>query len=64
MIARIWGVMIFMSQFKFLFGCLLGKVLFVQTDNLSRTLQDSECTSIEGQDAALKTVKTLRSIRK
>ena len=39
----------------------MGKVLFVQTDNLSRTLQDSECTAIEGQDVALKTIQTIRN---
>ena len=63
MIARIRGVMVFMTKFKFLFGCLLGKMLLVQTDNLSRTLQDSECTAIEGQDVAEKTVQTLKSLR-
>ena len=63
MIARIRGVMVYMKQFKFLFGCLLGKMILIQTDNLSRTLQDSKCTAVEGQDVASNTVKTLRLIR-
>ena len=36
-------------------------MLLVQTENLSRTLQDSEWTAIEFQDIAEKTVQTLKS---
>jgi len=60
--ARIRGVKSYMHQFKFLFSYLLGKMILIQTDNLSRTLQDSICTFIEGQDSAFNTVKTLKKV--
>lgn len=61
--ARIRGVQSYMKTFKFLFGCHLGKMILIQTDNLSRTLQDSAYTAVEGQDAAMNTVKALGNIR-
>ena len=61
--ARIRGVQTYMQQFKFIFGCKLGKMILVHTDNLSRTLQASTCTAVEGQDSASCTVKALKSIR-
>ena len=61
--ARIRGVHSYMQQLKFLFGCHLGKMILNHTDNLSKTLQDESCTAVEGQDAAMKTVKALESTR-
>lgn len=61
--ARIRGVQTYMGQMKFLFGCHLGKMILNHTDNLSKTLQDQSCTAVEGQDAAMKTVKALELTR-
>ena len=61
--ARIRGVQSYMRQFKFIFGCRLGKMLLTQTDNLSRTLQDSSITAAEGQGAAMSTVSVLEKSR-
>ena len=61
--ARIRGVPSSMQQLKFLFGCHLGKMILNHTGNLSKALQDESCTSVEGQDAAMKTVKALESTR-
>ena len=61
--ARIRGVQSYMQQLEFLFGCHLGKMILNHTDNLSKALQDESCTAVEGQDAAMKTVKTLESTR-
>ena len=52
-----------MQQLKFLFGCHLGKMILNHTDKLSKALQDESCTAVEGQDAAMKTIKTLKSTR-
>ena len=61
--ARIRGVQSYTGEFKFLFGCHLGKIILVQTDNLSRTLQDARCTAAEGQYVAMTTVKVLEKMR-
>ena len=61
--ARIRGVQSYRQQLEFLFGCHLGKMILNHTDNLSKALQDESCTAVEGQDAAMKTVKTLESTR-
>ena len=55
--ARIRGVQSYTGEFKFLFGCHLGKITLVQTNNLFRTLRDARCTNAEGQYVA--TVKVL-----
>ena len=60
---RIRGVQSYTGEFKFLFCCHLGKVILVQTDNLSRTLQDARCTAAEGQYVAMTTVKVLEKMR-
>ena len=52
-----------MKNFKLIFGCHLGKVILKQTDNLSKSLQDSECTAVEGQSTAENTVAALAKIR-
>ena len=51
------------GELKFLFGCHLGKIILVQTDNLSRTFQDARCTAAEGQYVAMTTVKVLEKRR-
>ena len=61
--ARIRGVQSYTGEFKFLFGCHLGKIILVQTDNFSRTLQDARCTAAEGQYVAMTTVKVLENTR-
>ena len=50
--ARIRGVESFMTEFKFLFGCKIGKMVCGHTDNLSRALQNAMITAAEGQDVA------------
>ena len=59
--ARIRGVQSYMQQLKFLFGCHLGKMILNHKDH--KALQDESCTAVEGQDAAMKTVKALESTR-
>ena len=59
--ARIRGVQSYTGEFKFLFGCHLGKITLVQTNNLFRTLRDARCTNAEGQYVA--TVKVLGKMR-
>ena len=41
----------------------MGKIILVQTDNLSRTLQDARCTASEAQYVAMTTVKVLEKMR-
>ena len=60
---KIRGVQSYMQQLKFLFGCHLGKMILNLTDILSKALQDESWTAVEGQDAAMKTVKALESTR-
>lgn len=45
--ARMIGAQTAMGKFSFLFGCLLGKKVLMQTDNLSRTLQSPELSAAE-----------------
>ena len=61
--ARILGVEAQMKTFNYLYGVLLGKVIFRNTDNLSRTLQHQHLSAAEGQNVASLTVKTLEKIR-
>lgn len=60
--ARIQGVSAQMTSFQFLFGAMLGALLW-HTDNLSRTLQHKTFSAAEGQEIAMMTVKTLKSMR-
>ncbi len=46
--ARIRVVQVNMPTFDFVYGCCLGILLLKQTDNLSRTLQDSKISAAEG----------------
>ena len=57
--ARIRGVQSMMTTFNFYFGFTLGEQLLRQTDNLSRTFQDSSTSAAQGNRLAQHVVKTL-----
>ena len=56
---RIIGTKSSMNIFSFLFGCLLGKTLLKQTDNLSRTLQNPTLSAAEEQEIAQDVIMTM-----
>ena len=49
---RIPGAQSKMNTFDFLFGCLLGKIILKQTDNLSKSLQSPTLSAAECQEIA------------
>ena len=51
-----------METFQFFFGILLAEMVFRHTDNLSKTLQKPELSSLQGYEIAMLTVKTLQLI--
>ena len=59
--ARINGVKAIMPKFSFFFSCALGEIILRQTDNLSRSLQATESSAVEGQNLAQIVVNTLRN---
>ena len=61
--ARIRGIDSQMNSFRFLFGLLLSQIILRHTDKLSATLQNPALSSVEGQEIASLTVKTLQGIR-
>ena len=61
--ARIRGVQNMMTSFNFYFGCTLGEQLLMQTDNLSRALQNSSTSAAQGNRLAQDVVKTLLTDR-
>lgn len=63
--ARAWinGVSAQMKSFDFLFGVVLGKLLLMHSDNLSKTLQHKHLSAAEGQATAALSVKTIEKIR-
>lgn len=61
--ARIRGVATQMKTFTFVYGALLGEMIFKHADNLSSTLQHKSMSAAEGQQVALMTVETLKRIR-
>jgi len=62
-IVCIRGVAAQMQTFEFFFGILLlGEVLFRHSDDLSRTLQRTDYSAVEGQLAADKNIVTLQKI--
>ena len=61
--ARLHGVSVQMKSFDFIFGSMLGEMILRHTDNLSRTLQQETLSAAEGQQIALMTENTLRSLR-
>ena len=56
---RILGAKSKMNTFDFLFGCLLGKIILKQTDNLSKSLQSPTLSAAEGQEIAQDVILTL-----
>ena len=61
--ARIRGVQNMVTSFNFYFGCTLGEQLLMQTDNLSRALQNSSTSAAQGNRLAQDVVKTLLTDR-
>lgn len=61
--ARIRGVQAHMKKFDFLFGLILGETLLRNADNLSATVQRKDMTAAESKSVAMKTAKTLSSLR-
>ena len=60
---RILGAQSKMNTFDFLFGCLLGKIILKQTDNLSKSLQSPTLSAAEGQEIAQDVIMTLEKDR-
>ena len=58
--ARVCDVKAVMKRFSFFFGCCLGRRIFQQTDNLSKSLQQSTLSAAEGQQIAKIVVDTLK----
>ena len=52
-----------MKSFDLFFGVSLGELLLSHSDNLSKTLQLTSMSAVEGQKIADMTVCTLKSIR-
>ena len=61
--ARIIGVKAQMESFQFFFGLNLGATLLIQTDNLSKTLQKTQLSSVEGQRFANLVIRAITSMR-
>ena len=61
--ARIIGVKTTMFKFDFLFGCVIGKTLLNQTDNLSKTLQNPKLSALEGRTIAKDIINALKKDR-
>ena len=50
-----------MCNFDF-YGCMLGELILKHADNLSSTLQHKHISPAEGQQIALMTVQTIKSV--
>ena len=61
--ARITGVKAQMLDFNYFFGVDLGERLFLMTDNLSRTLQQTRMSAVQGQQLAELTKQTIQKMR-
>lgn len=61
--ARIIGVKAQMESFQYFFGLNLGATLLIQTDNLSKTLQKTQLSSVEGQHCANLVIRAITSMR-
>ena len=61
--AHIDGIATKMNTFSFFFDITLSQLLFVHTDNLSKTLKGTSISASEGQAVASMTVKVLVKIR-
>ena len=62
-IGRLNGVAAVVQKFDFLFGTMLGELVFKHSDNLSKTLQKETLSAAEGQECAALIVMTLQSLR-
>ena len=60
---RIIGCQVQMNTFDFFFGLKLGQRLFSHTDNLLRTLQQSEVSALSGKRVACVTQDALEKVR-
>ena len=61
--SRIVGVEAQLRAFPFFFGLHLGELVLRHSDNLSKSLQETEMSTAEGAHAAGMTTKTLESLR-
>ena len=61
--ARIIGCKKQMSLFSFFFGLCLGERLFMITDNLSKTLQNTKMSAVSSRKCADLTLKTFKGMR-
>ena len=61
--SRILGCKSQMTEFRFFFDINLAYRMYSITDNLSKALQRETTSSIEGQETAMKTVETFKSMR-
>ena len=60
--SRILGCKSQMAEFRFFFDINLAYRMYSITDHLSKALQRETISSIEGQETAMKTVETFKSI--
>ena len=61
--ARLAGVASQMMSFDFFFGCSLGEAMLHYSDILSKSLQTSNLSVVDGQKNAKRTIDTLQSLR-
>ena len=52
-----------MEKFEYFFGVSLASLIFGHSDNLSKTLQHTYISAVEGQSVAKMSVKTLEVMR-
>lgn len=61
--SRIIGVKYQMEKFEYFFGVSLASLIFGHSDNLSKTLQHTYISAVEGQSVSKMSVKTLEVMR-
>ena len=61
--SRILGCKSQMTEFRFFFGINLAYKMYSITDNLSKALRREIISSMEGQETAMKSVETFKSMR-
>ena len=61
--SRIIGVKYQMETFNYFFGVSLGALIFGHSDNLSKTLQHTYISAVEGQSIAQMSIQTLQKLR-
>ena len=60
--AQIRGIDMNMHTFDYVFGAYWGELILGHSDNLSRSLQNSNLSAVDGRCTANATVETLKSI--